>query len=182
MDSNNIVYIDDYPLLFEVLQAEDRGDGTFAMPDFHDGTLRHIRVGDLRELGSFEMDEIKSHLHSQVEHTHSVPAHMHGLPNIVASFVGFFQRKGDYFSSFLKFVATLLGSAWTEGRDASQSGGYYKINMNTHNFGLKTTNNNGATTTGSAGGENTGNTGGSETRMKNTAGQWYILAKVTYIN
>ena len=168
MDSKNILYIDDYPLLFEVIKAEDRGDGTFAMPDFHDGTLRHIRYGDTRDLGTFEEDAIKSHLHSQ-------PAHSHTLPDITGEFrVGLTSGNNlvDFVSSGAFYNGSDLGGGNADGGDHASATRRASYKFSSHH--------NGAKMTGSFGNENTTNTGVEETRMKNTSGQWYILAKVTY--
>ncbi len=176
MDSNNIVYIDDYPLLFEVLQAEDRGDGTFAMPDFHDGTLRHIRVGDTRELGTFEMDAMQSHVHSNT-HSHTENAHNHPINDI----------KGGVGSWQASFINHNTGAFKDEEGASLKFGGSGNsewsswASFSSHRAGVTATNNTTATinnttiTTDSGTGKQA-----QETRMKNTSGQWYILAKVSY--
>ena len=160
MDSNNILYIDDYPLLFEVLKAEDRGDGTFAMPDFYDGTLRHIRYGDTRELGSFEMDAMESHVHSNT-HGHSANPHDHDM-----------AHQHDYWWNEYKTQVCEMGHAWNRGwLKTKTTGGRDRTDNQT-----VVINNTTITTDTGTGKQAT------ETRMKNTAGQWYILAKVTYSN
>ena len=159
MDSNNIVYIDDYPLLFEVLKAQDRGDGTFAMPDFYDGTLRHIRVGDTRELGTFEMDAMQSHVHSNT-HSHTANPHDHDM-----------AHQHDYWVRSNNYELAQQGSYWGRARNGSQTtGGRDRTDKQTVSI------NNSTITTDSGTGKQA-----QETRMKNTSGQWYILAKVSYM-
>ena len=185
MDSNNIVYIDDYPLLFEVLQAEDRGDGTFAMPDFHDGTLRHIRVGDTRELGTFEMDAMQSHVHSNT-HNHTANPHKHFFRDSFGGSMYFADQKvigKDQMGASGIFKVVDQGYdrpaiAWTT---SSWRGGIFEINRDAPGIKEGTTDNNiiinnTTITTDSGTGKQA-----QETRMKNTSGQWYILAKVSYM-
>ena len=173
MDSNNILYIDDYPLLFEVLKAEDRGDGTFAMPDFYDGTLRHIRYGDARELGSFEDDSMESHVHSNTHghtsnpHSHTSNPHDHDMSHQ-------HNYKGTYSLGNNPGPAG-NGNYWSI---SETTGGRDRTNQQAVaiNSATVTINNTTITTDTGTGKQAT------ETRMKNTAGQWYILAKVTYIS
>ena len=158
MDSNNILYIDDYPLLFEVLKAEDRDDGTFAMPDFYDGTLRHIRYGDTCALGSFEMDAMESHSHSNT-HSHSANPHDH-----------YMAHQHNYWERWNSYELVSQGSFWGRARvDTTTTGGRDRNDKQTVVI------NNATITTDSGTGKQA-----TETRMKNTAGQWYMLAKVTY--
>ena len=185
MDSKNIVYIDDYPLLFKVLHAEDRGDGTFAMPDFYDGTLRHIRYGDTRELGSFEMDAMESHVHSNT-HGHSENAHSHPINDIKGGFNYNKSTNGFYIGDMNISGAFFTSNVGNGGIVAKTSAGTLdrgQYNFSSHRAGVTATNNATATINNTTITTDTG-TGkqATETRMKNTAGQWYILAKVTYIS
>ena len=179
MDSKNILYIDDYPLLFEVLKAEDRGDGTFAMPDFYDGTLRHIRYGDSRELGTFEEDAMQSHVHSNT-HNHTANAHSHPINDIVGSsgtWVGFEAVGSGAFRGITD--GSHFSGTWNGNPHATKA----RFDFSSHRAGVKATNNTTSTINNTTITTDTG-TGKSanETRMKNTSGQWYILAKVTYFS
>ena len=179
MDSKNILYIDDYPLLFEVLKAEDRGDGTFAMPDFYDGTLRHIRYGDSRELGTFETDAMQSHVHSNT-HNHTANAHSHPINDIR----GLFEvrnHKENYSSG--AFYIENTGDGYGSCVGGQPNLGTIRHIFSSHRAGVTATNNTTSTINNTTITTDTG-TGKSsnETRMKNTSGQWYILAKVTYFS
>ena len=186
MDSKNILYIDDYPLLFKVLHAEDRGDGTFAMPDFYDGTLRHIRYGDARELGTFETDAMEIHSHSNT-HNHTSNPHNHFFRD---SFGGNMYMGDQKVMGKEQMGASGIFKVVDQGYDrpaiswttSSWRGGIFAINRDAQGIKEGTTDNNitinNTTITTDTG---TGKQA-TETRMKNTAGQWYILAKVTYSN
>ena len=176
MDSKNILYIDDYPLLFEVLKAEDRGDGTFAMPDFHDGTLRHIRYGDSRELGTFEDDAMQGHTHNNT-HAHSSPTHNHTANAITGNFTSPAMEFNEWFASGClrmdkrETQKRMYFAAIT--RDGSMCNIVFNATPVIQNSTAIINETTIKTDTGTGKSAN-------ETRMKNTAGQWYILAKVTY--
>ena len=181
MSSKNILYIDDYPVLFEVLNAEDRGDGTFAMPDFHDGTLRHIIYGDSRELGTFEMDSMESHTHSNT-HSHTENAHNHPINDIKGSFNYDHSQNGfnvdDMNASGGFYITeTVHGNIIQNYPDSSLKGQYNFSSGITETNNATATINNATITTDVGTGKSS-----PETRMKNTSGQWYMLAKVTYVN
>ncbi len=166
MDSKNIVYIDDYPLLFQVLKAEDRGDGTFAMPDFYDGTLRHIRYGDSRELGTFEEDAMQklgltatTTIDNKIGlKTTNAGDHTHPMT---------YTDISDVYRDKANNNDSLQDPAW---------GGYGGVNTGhggNHTHNIEDHSHKAITTVNSTAKQAT------ETRMKNTAGQWYILASIT---
>lgn len=144
MDSSNILKISDYPLLFKNSGAIDKGNGTFATPNFFDGTTRHLPKGNTRKLGTFENDAIKEH--------------NHGLPNITGEFC--IVDHGD---------RNVKGAFYKHNRWAS----YIKDSPNADDW-MSTV----SFSSHRAGVTNTYNNGIFETRMKNTAGQWYILANI----
>ena len=87
--AGSIVKIADYPIAFKNCGAVDRGDGTFEIPKFYDGTIRHLEKGNSRALGSYEADDLKSHAHDMshdhdMGHQHNVP-HDHGWHGIYSS-------------------------------------------------------------------------------------------------
>ena len=164
MDESNILPIADYPILFKNLKAVDRGDGTFAVTTFYDGTLRHLAKGNARALGSFEDDAMQKHTHNNT-HGHTANPHDHDMSHQH----NYTVRKelaracnGGWDASF-----TYKNNAWFDDTTIATTGGRNRTDAQT------VTINNTTITTDSGDGKQA-----EETRMKNTAGQWYILAKV----
>ncbi len=138
MDSSNILNIADYPMLFKNIGGVDRGDGTFAMPNFYDGTTRHLPKGSSRDLGSFEDDAMQRMMGELAIST--LTGIINGSTSIVT---GVFKR------------GKILGRVPTTENNPNFTGFLVEFDNS-----------------------RVAKTDEKETRMKNTAGQWYILAKI----
>jgi hypothetical protein len=179
--AGSIVNIADYPTAFANSGAEDLGNGTFRIPQMFDGTIRNIARESQRELGSYEEDDFKGHTHTIAEHSHSVPAHAHGIADIIGNFkVGGSENGGpDNAETHASGGFSLVDEGWGKLlAPTNRQDGRRSFNFSSHRAGVTATNNDGAGNTGSAGAGSTSSTGGTETRMKNTAGQWYLLLKI----
>ncbi len=183
MDESNILSIADYPILFRNIKGVDRGDGTFAMTKFYNGTTRHMHKGSGRILGCYEEDSLQAHTHSNT-HRHMMHPHNHPIDDIRGEF-GIGQAHGRQME---------FSDLWAQGAFARMNGGwkshviswnYYgawecgHYEFSSHGAGVKTTNMATSTMHDTSITTDEGNARKSEeTRMKNTSGQWYILAKV----
>ena len=138
---------------------------TFNFPNFVDGTIRNLPAGSSRELGSFELDAMQSHAHSNT--------HAHGINDIR----GEFRSHGKAYSDDdVLFQGSGSFEIIKEGGDIGVAGTSAHprnslIKFSSHRAGVTATNN--ATITTDAG---TGRQA-EETRMKNVAVQIYIKAK-----
>ncbi len=181
MDESNILLIKDYPILFRNIKGVDRGDGTFAMPKFHDGTIRHVKKNSNRGLGSFEEDTLQTHTHSNT-HRHMMHPHHHPIDDIRGSFgsVPFFLGDGVIRGSNGGFF--IEGDLGLTNIFVNNSLGNRNVNrtvFSSHKAGVKTTNMETSTMSDTSITTDEGNARKSEeTRMKNTSGQWYLLAKI----
>ena len=147
-------------ILFKNLKAVDRGDGTFALAQFHDGTLRHLAKGNSRTLGSFEDDAMQKHIHNSPPHSHTANSHDHDMAHQHDYKAGnkHYEQSWSASGGFWS-VVDFWGHTTTGGRNRTDS---QTVTINNTTITLD---------------EGTGKKA-EETRMKNTAGQWYILAKV----
>ncbi len=139
MDSTNILNITDYPILFKNIGAVDRGDGTFAMPNFYDGTTRHLPKGSSRVLGNFEDDAMQR-------------------------ITGELGTAAGWGNSDEQFEKGAIKRKLTGGNSFYQPG----VNLSSTKFAIDFDN------------SRVAKTDEKETRMKNTAGQWYMLAKMDF--
>ncbi len=141
MDSSNILKIKDFPILFKNLNVPDLGDGTFKMPNFYDGTLRQIKKGSKRELGSYEEDAMQK---------------VYGSVDCITYVDLSKPRKVVETSGMVK------ESLKTIYKDATRHGGsinwWKESTVSFDNSNICRV--------------------AEETRMKNTAGQWYVLAQL----
>jgi hypothetical protein len=158
MEEGNFVSIEEFQDAFKNSKAVDRGDGTFQVPIMHDGTIRNIKSANTRELGSFEADDLKAHEHGMAHdhdmwHDHDM-SHQHGEKG----FIGY--NNGDGVG-----ISFDGGSNRGSQTDRTTWGGRDRTGGSRDR-------------TSGASKSVTDNTGGAETRMKNTAGQWYMLLKI----
>ena len=141
---------------------------TFNFPNFVDGTIRNLPAGSTRLLGSFELDAMQSHTHSNT--------HAHGINDIVGAFD---SQKKD--SNMQNNVTNTSGGfrTFNSGNNTAHylnqtfvgATPFERVEFSSHRAGVTATNN--ATITTDAG---TGRLA-EETRMKNVAVQIYIKAK-----
>lgn len=152
----------------------------------------HVEGG--RSLGSYEEDSLKAHVHDAT-HGHSSPAHSHYMDHIH----GMWHVHNFAFSGGLNGICGLLNGALNYSgvfvfQDVDNAklrwageeiqGRRLNIQMNVNqNTGGVIGGPNGNYTTDTAISinnftGNTGATGGTETRMKNIAVQFYVIAKV----
>ncbi len=120
-----------------------------------DSTIKNLKSDNTRELVSYEADDLKAHEHDMTQdhdmtHDHDM-SHQHRYRHNLAS-------------EWVEGGGGGLGARNAEDRDTwggrDRTGGSSKAR------------------TGYSSKANTGSTGGSETRMKNTAGEWYMLLKI----
>jgi hypothetical protein len=130
----SIFSISEYPLAFSNSNSVDNGDGTFTISNIFDGTIRHIKTGSARSLGTYEED---------------------AMQNITGEF-NVRSNLGD---------GGLYGSGAFTAGDTGSTGGLSSPVIE------------GVTITYTMDASKVVRTA-VETRMKNTAGQWYLLVKI----